>query len=70
MVMEGVAKAVVGRHASCHSHVLDAGLLYGELQLLHQNVHDGVLQAGCEVFLVMLNEVWVVLNPFAQTVEE
>ena len=70
MVVEGIAQTVVGTYASGHGHMLNARLLHGHPQLLHQDVDDGPFERGRQVFLMVFNEVGVFLNPFAQRIEE
>ena len=69
-IIEGITQAVVRTHATSHSHMLDARLLHGFLQFLHQDVHDGPLQRGCDILLMMLHEVRILLYPLLQRVEE
>ena len=50
--------------------MLDARLLDGQAQFLHQNIDYRKLQAGCQVLLVMLHKVGILGHPLAQVVEE
>ena len=70
MIAEGIAETVVGTYATSHSHVLDARLLHSHAELLHQDIHDGKLDACSQVELVLLYEVRIRSHPLAQTVEE
>ena len=70
MFMEGVAQTCICRDTSCHSHMLDARLLHGQAKFLHEDVHNGVLQAGGQVFFMVLYEVGIVLYPFTKAVKE
>lgn len=70
MIAEGIAETVVGTHATSHSHMLDARLLHSHAELLHQDIHDGELNACSQVELVLLYEVRIRSHPLAQTVEE
>ena len=70
IVVEGVAQACVGRYATRYGYMLDARLLDGQAQFLHQNIDYRKLQAGCQVLLVMLHKVGILGHPLAQVVEE
>ena len=70
MIAEGVAKSVVGTHATSKGHMLDTRLLYRQAQFLHEDAHDGMLERGGKVFLVMLHEVGVFLYPVSEIIEE
>ena len=70
VVVEGVAEARVRRDTACHCHLLYLQVTGGKAQLLHQDIHDGLLQGGGKVALVVLDKVRVLLQPVAQVVEE
>ena len=70
MIMKGIAQTIVGRNTSRNSHVGDTRLLHCHAELLHQDIHDGKLDAGSQVELVFLYEIRIVCHPFAETVEE
>ena len=50
--------------------MLDTRLLDSQLQFLHQNVNNRPFQRGCNVLLVVLDEVRIVFHPLAQIVEK
>ena len=70
MVTEGIAQTIVGRNAAGNGYMPDTRLLDGHAQFLHENIHDGMFQTGCDVFLVMLDEIGIVLYPFPHVVQE
>ena len=57
VVMEGIAQTVVGGDATCDGHLPDARLPDRQPQFLHENVYDGMFQTGCNILLMMLDEV-------------
>ena len=48
----------------------DTRLLDGHAQFLHENVYDGMFQTGCNILLMMLDEVRIFLYPLSHAVEE
>ena len=47
-----------------------ASLLNGQPKFLHQYIYDGVLQTCRDVFLVMLDKVWVFGHPLSHIIKE
>ena len=70
VLLKGVSQSVVGRDAARQSDMLDARLLDGQTEFLHQNLYDSIFQTGCYVGFVVLDEVGLFLNPFAHVVQE
>ena len=70
MFLKCIPQSIVGTHASCNSHMLDARLFHSHAKLFHQNVNYRVLQACSKVFLVMLHKVRIIFHPITQVVEE
>lgn len=70
VVVEGIAQACICRDTAGDGHLLYLQVAGGEAELLHQNIDDGLFERSGKVALVVFDEVRVVLQPVAQTIEE
>ena len=70
MGTERVAQPVVGRHSSCHGHLLDTRVFHNFAELVHKNVDNGLFQRCGKVGLVMFHKVGIFFHPFTQRIKK
>jgi len=67
---QSLANTTIGRDTSTQSDLTDAGLFDSLLQLVHQDIDNGLLERSTKVILVLFDEIGILLESIAQGIEE
>ena len=70
LAQECLPQGCVRTHAATEGNAAYACLLDGHFDLFHQYLHDGLLERGCKILLMVLDELRVFLLLVAEEIEE